>query len=93
MYTFVGISMNTTHFRLVFSTVVGMTLLSGGTSLWIAAHQELSIEQKQIFEKTSNTWLMGTGAIFGLLGGRTTNASNSNCLEDCKEEDDEIDGD
>lgn len=78
--------MNTNHFKLVFSTVVGITLLSGGTSIWIASHQQLSSEQKQILEKTSTTWLMGTGAIFGLLGGRTTNNSGNTLLEDCEPE-------
>jgi hypothetical protein len=86
--------MNTNHFKLIFSTVVGITLLSGGASLWIVAHSELSNEQKQVLEKTSNTWLMGTGAIFGLLGGRTTSTSGSTCLENGeKDEESEINAD
>jgi heme/copper-type cytochrome/quinol oxidase subunit 3 len=79
--------MNVNQFQLIFSTVVSMTLLSGGTSLWIASQQEPSQEQRQILETTMHTWLMGTGAIFGLLGGRSTGVSNVNLLEEAQEED------
>ncbi|WP_200817645.1 hypothetical protein [Calothrix rhizosoleniae] len=63
--------MKTSTFNLIFSTVVGLTLLSGSTSVLLACQPDLSESQKRILENTSNTWLMGTGAIFGLLGGRT----------------------
>ncbi|MDZ7995996.1 MAG: hypothetical protein RM022_032555 [Nostoc sp. EfeVER01] len=63
--------MKPTSFKLIFLTVVGITLLSGGTSLWLASQPTPTKPQKGMFETTQNTWLMGTGAIFGLLGGRS----------------------
>lgn len=62
--------MKTSTFNLIFSTVVGLTILSGATSVVLASQTSISESQKRILENTSNTWLMGTGAIFGLLGGR-----------------------
>ncbi|MBV8888007.1 MAG: hypothetical protein JO235_28970 [Chroococcidiopsidaceae cyanobacterium CP_BM_RX_35] len=61
-------------FKLVFFTVVSLTLLSGGTSLWLASQPQLSSEQNRIFESCSTTWQLGTGAIFGLLGGKAADA-------------------
>lgn len=69
--------MNGSHFGLVFTTVASITLLSGATSLWLASTTQPSVHQSRILETSSNTWLMGTGAIFGLLGGRTTNSQFS----------------
>jgi hypothetical protein len=60
----------TSTFKLVFSTVVGLTLLSGSTSVWLSFQEHLSPEQTRIFESCSTTWQMGTGAVFGLLGGK-----------------------
>ncbi|MBD2776668.1 hypothetical protein [Iningainema tapete] len=60
----------TPAFAVVFSTVLGLTLVSGATSLWLSCQDGLSIEQKRLFESSSTTWQMGTGAIFGLLGAK-----------------------
>lgn len=64
----------------IFSTVVVLTLISGITSLFLSFKVDLTDQQKRILESTSNTWLMGTGTIFGLLG------SCSSSLYGCKEE-------
>jgi len=59
-------------FQQVFFTVVCFTLLSGGTSLWLAAKNNLSPQQTRVFETCNTTWNMGIGAIFGLLGSKAT---------------------
>ncbi|NEZ54189.1 hypothetical protein [Adonisia turfae] len=62
----------TSAFQQVFFTVVFLTLLSGGTSLTLAAQEKLSLYQDRIFESATTTWQMGVGAIFGLLGSKAT---------------------
>jgi hypothetical protein len=62
----------TSTFKLVFCTVVGLTVLSGGMALKLASQEELSPQQTRVFETCSATWQMGVGAIFGLLGGKAT---------------------
>lgn len=59
-------------FLLVFSTVVSLTMLSGGTSLYLAAKTNLSEHQVRVLENSTATWLTGSGAIFGLLGSKLT---------------------
>ncbi|MDY6938292.1 MAG: hypothetical protein SWY16_11550 [Cyanobacteriota bacterium] len=59
-------------FQQVFFTVVSITLLSGGTSLWLASKAELSPQQIRVFENCTATWQMGIGAVFGLLGSKAT---------------------
>lgn len=60
-------------FKQVFFTVVSLTILSGGTSLLLASQEQLSPQQKRVFETSSATWQMGIEAISGLLGGKATN--------------------
>jgi hypothetical protein len=65
---------NTTlAFQQVFLTVVCLTLLSGGTSLWLASKGNLSSQENRVFENCNTTWNMGIGAIFGLLGSKAMN--------------------
>lgn len=65
------------HYRtLIFPTVVLLTLLSGATSIVLSAQPNLTEQQRRVLENSSNTWLMGTGTIFGLLGGCTGSALN-----------------
>jgi hypothetical protein len=64
-------------FQQVFFTVVCFTLLSGGTSLWLAAKDNLSSQQTRVFETCNTTWNMGIGAIFGLLGSKATDLLQS----------------
>ncbi len=58
------------RFHQVFCTVVFLTLLAGGISLWLSAQPTLSPQQDRIFENAITTWQMGVGAIFGLLGSK-----------------------
>lgn len=57
-------------FQLVFSSVICLTLLSGGVSLSLGTKDSLSPQQVRIFETCNTTWNMGVGAIFGLLGSK-----------------------
>lgn len=59
-------------FKLVFSTVLSLTMLSGGTSLWLASEPKLSEYQVRVLENSTATWQTGVSAIFGLLGGKAT---------------------
>ncbi|MBD2461167.1 hypothetical protein H6G89_08935 [Oscillatoria sp. FACHB-1407] len=77
--------MKSSTFNLVFLTVVSITLLSGGTALWLAGQVNPTDPQKGMLDTTQNTWLMGTGAIFGLLGGRSSSESTKPELEDQSE--------
>jgi hypothetical protein len=63
----------TSTFKLVFFTVVSLTLLSGGTSVWFASQEQLSLPEEQVFQTSSETWQTGIGAVFGLLGGQAAN--------------------
>ncbi|MEM0979519.1 MAG: hypothetical protein AAGH78_04505 [Cyanobacteria bacterium P01_H01_bin.58] len=69
-------------FQQVFFTVVFLTLLSGGTSLTLAAQKNLSPHQDRIFESFTTTWQMGVGAIFGLLGSKATDLFQADNDED-----------
>lgn len=62
----------TSAFKLVFCTVVGLTIVSGGTALKLASQEQLSPQQTRVFETCSATWQMGVGAVFGLLGSKAT---------------------
>ncbi|MDZ8069063.1 MAG: hypothetical protein RMY64_26195 [Nostoc sp. DedQUE08] len=56
-----------TTFLLVFSTVLCLTTISGGMSLWLAFQPQLSKHQVSILQDSRATWQMGIGCIFGLL--------------------------
>lgn len=73
----------TPAFQQVFFAVLLLTLLSGGSSVWLASQRNLSPEQTRVFETCSTTWNMGIGAIFGLLGSKATDLFRS------KEDDEE----
>jgi hypothetical protein len=77
----------TSTFKLVFFTVVGLTLLSGGTSVWLASQEQLSPPEVQVFQTSSETWQTGIGAVFGLLGGQAANLLQQ---EENKEDKDKI---
>ncbi len=57
-------------FQYIFGTVVCITLLSGVVSLSLSTEDQLSPQQASIFETSKDTWNMGIGAIFGLLGSK-----------------------
>lgn len=62
--------MKNSVFQEIFVTVVSLTLLSGGVSLYLASQEQLSPQQSRVFEMASATWQTGIGAVFGLLGGK-----------------------
>jgi hypothetical protein len=72
-------------FLLVFLTVLSITLLSGGTSLWLASKPRLSEYQVRNLEDSRATWQMGIGCIFGLLGSKATDLLESEENEDHQE--------
>jgi hypothetical protein len=58
-------------FKLVFSTVVGITILSGGAEIMMAAFwTNPTADQQSAFEAIGFAWKAGIGAIFGLLSGK-----------------------
>ncbi len=59
-------------FKLVFLTVLGLTVASAATAggIAFAAEPALSANQQSVFETLNLVWKLGTGAIFGLLGGK-----------------------
>jgi hypothetical protein len=57
-------------FQQVLMTVISLTLLSGGVSFSLSMEDQLSPQQIRIFETCKDTWNMGVGAIFGLLGSK-----------------------
>ncbi|WP_373526194.1 hypothetical protein [Nostoc sp.] len=64
-------------FLLVFGTVLSITMLSGGTSMWLASKPNLSEYQVRNLEDSRATWQMGIGCIFGLLGSKATHLLES----------------
>jgi hypothetical protein len=60
-------------FLLVFLSVLSITLISGGTSLWLGSQSSLSQYQIRNLEDSRAAWQMGIGCIFGLLGSKATN--------------------
>jgi hypothetical protein len=53
-------------FRQVFFAILFLTLLSGGTSLWLASQQKLSPQQSRILDIASTSWQIGLEAVFEL---------------------------
>ena len=64
-------------FKLVFSATLIITVLSGGTSVWLASQEKLTESQQRILENYMATWQTGCGAIFGLLGSKATDLLDS----------------
>jgi hypothetical protein len=61
----------TPFFKLVFLTVLGLTLLSIAIDLFLVMMVNNPSEQaKSLIETCSTTWKMGFGAIVGLIGGK-----------------------
>ncbi len=60
----------TPAFLLVFATVVLLTLVSLGVSVYLALRPDPSEEVKRLIETCSTTWKLGFGAIVGLIGGK-----------------------
>lgn len=75
----------TPTFQQVFFTVVCFTFLSGTVSIWLSSKSNLSPQQTRVFETCTNTWNMGVGAIFGLLGSKATDLFASKQEEENEE--------
>lgn len=58
------------NFNLVFSTLIAIALLSGGTSVYLADQASPSEQQISIINTCTDTWKVCVGAIVGLIGGR-----------------------
>jgi hypothetical protein len=58
-------------YRLVFFTVVGLTLVSGlGEITMAAVWTNPTADQQSAFEAIDFAWKAGIGVIFGLFGGK-----------------------
>ena len=64
------------NFNIVFSALVSIALLSGGTSVSIANQPNPSEQQIGIINTCTDTWKICVGAIAGLVGGRNFSSSN-----------------
>lgn len=77
----------TSTFKLVFSTVVGFTLVSGITAVGIASQPQLTPQQERVFETCQTTWQTGIGAIVGLMGGKAADLLHNEEEEEKENED------
>jgi hypothetical protein len=57
-------------FNLVFSSLLAIALISGGTAVRISAQPKLNTQQEQIVSTCLDTWKITAAAITGLIGGR-----------------------
>lgn len=68
----------TKHFKMIFLTVVGITILSiiGVATLAFCGDAtdptKIPVMQQNLYSMCSFGWQSGIGAIFGLLGGNAT---------------------
>lgn len=69
---------HTMNFNIVFSSVLSIALLSGGTSITLANHPNPSQQQINLINTCTDTWKICVGAIVGLIGGRNFPTSNPN---------------
>lgn len=60
----------TPAFRLVFFSVLGLTVLSLTVSFDLVLRERQTEEIKRLAETCSTTWKLGFGAIVGLIGGK-----------------------
>ncbi|MBD2018725.1 hypothetical protein H6F43_00825 [Leptolyngbya sp. FACHB-36] len=63
-------------FQQIFCTVGAITVLSGVGAIVLANQPNPSAQQSRIFETCNDTWKLGVGAIFGLMGA--TNPAGKN---------------
>jgi len=57
-------------FKLVFISVLGLTILSLIVSFYLVTRDNPSEDMKRLAETCSTTWKMGFGAVVGLIGGK-----------------------
>ncbi|MGF1514181.1 MAG: hypothetical protein ACFB5Z_10870 [Elainellaceae cyanobacterium] len=58
------------QFRLIFGSVLCLTLATGGVSLHLAADDGLNPHQERVFETSTTVCHVGMLTIFGLLGSK-----------------------
>lgn len=65
------------QFRLIFGSILSLTFLTGGASLYLASHDDLNPHQVRVFETSTTACQVGMLTIFGLLGGKAIEPSRS----------------
>jgi len=60
----------TPAFKLIFFSVLGLTVLSLVASFVLVIREQQTEETKRLAETCSTTWKLGFGAIVGLIGGK-----------------------
>ncbi len=60
----------TPTFKLIFFTVLGLTILSLVVSFVLVMRETQTEETKRLAETCSTTWKLSFGAIVGLIGGK-----------------------
>ena len=60
----------TPTFKLIFLSVLGITVLSMVLSCYLWASNPASAEKSALMAALMTTWKLGFGAIIGLLGGK-----------------------
>jgi len=58
-------------FKVVFLSVVCMSILTLVLSIILSFQNQLSPYQQQLFEACTTSWKMGFGAVMGMLGIKT----------------------
>ncbi|MEM6433373.1 MAG: hypothetical protein AAF773_05880 [Cyanobacteria bacterium P01_D01_bin.115] len=59
------------RFKLIFASVLALTLTSGGTALHLANQPTPTEAQDRIFDSAIAMWTMGTTTLIGLLSSRS----------------------
>jgi hypothetical protein len=65
-------SVTAMKFKIVFTTVLLLTLVAWASSFWLASQPILNNHQADLLSKTTDVWQLGIGAIFGLLTEKLT---------------------
>ena len=62
----------TQHFKMVFGTVVALTVLLLAIDLGLSFIQAPTDAQRSLAEGCGTLWKAGIGTVFGLIGGKVT---------------------
>jgi uncharacterized membrane protein YccC len=57
-------------FNIIFGTVAGLTIASALVALSLANHNGLNEHQVELLIKATDTYQLGIGSLFGLLGSK-----------------------